>query len=471
VLRGQGAGSKIEYDFDGTTPLDGAGIAIFALNATGVTVEKLHIKGSTSVKGFNRGIYFDGGSGIRVQHNEIEGGIIGAAFGFPSAVIFTRGTTDSWITKNYIHDNGRTDRGSHGIILSSADSVGAHRVEIEGNRIIAESGDANKIHNGITVQDSTYITVVNNYIEGMTIAADLTPGGYGIQFYGFGVGRSHHHIATSNEIKDTDGTGIYLQSSPYSTVSTNVLTNTVRVQDDAGSLLVGGIGVNYGPATITGNIMHGVGVGNVSSARPAGIAIQTFDGLGGVIANGNYIENCVGTGIDFRAPTVNSNVSNNIMINTRGGISFVASTGTAYEFLTLNNNIIQQTGTPILFNASGINIRNAENTTLSSNVISRPGGHGIIAQTDTKGLVISNNVIRDASQFGAGFSGMQITGIGEHIVSGNQTNSSESPKTQTWGILENSINNTLTSNHAGGTSGGVSALGTGAVTDNNRAMP
>jgi parallel beta-helix repeat protein len=465
VLRGQGAGSKIEYDFDGTTPLDGAGIAIFALDATRITVENLHVKGSTSVKGFNRGIYFDGGSYIRIQNNEIEGGIIGALFGFPSAIVLTRGTTDAWILNNNTHDNGRDDRSSYGVLLNSADGEGAHRVLIEGNRVVSEIGDTNKPHIGISVFDSTYVTIANNYVEGTVQDSLNSPGGYGVSVYGFEDGRSHHHVIKGNTVYNVEGTGVYVQNSPYTTVQGNNIDTSCTAMD-AGSLAVGGIGVNKGPVTVTGNVIKDTGIGNISVNRPNGITVQSVD-TGGCTVSGNAIEGGINIGIELRAPVAKGTISNNSIINTRGGISTLNTSGVNYYGLTITGNSIIREGV-VSDNAVGIYLNGVVDSIIANNYISRAGGQGVMLHTDTARCILDSNSVLDSGQSGAGFDGLFVTGVGQHIVTGNISSSTETPKTNRYGIIENSDSNTVIDNHFGGATAASSLLGTNIVTDNNR---
>ncbi|MCW7502471.1 right-handed parallel beta-helix repeat-containing protein, partial [Leptospira sp. 2 VSF17] len=83
-----------------------------------------------------------------------------------------------------------------------------------------------------------------------------TSGGYGILVYKTESARTYGHcVIAGNVVKDTQGSGIYVQGSPECAICGNRIEKTCRTQTE-GDLLVGGIAVNAGPASITGNVIR-----------------------------------------------------------------------------------------------------------------------------------------------------------------------------------------------------------------------
>jgi len=129
-------------------------------------------------------------------------------------------------------------------------------------------------------------------------------------------------------------------------------------------------------------------------------------------SNVTYIGFLCAIGSGSRNITVDGNVFND---NTSGGagtdgIGWGDSGGEEWRNIVISNNVVSNTGT------FGIDVM--RDTVITGNVIHNAGTHGIrlagtSAPTDTKGCIISNNVIVDANASGAG-SGIHGISIGLH---------------------------------------------------------
>jgi parallel beta-helix repeat protein len=451
---------------------DGAAIGFYGKGASNITIRDLRIGALPSGAGFNRGIVFTGGSNITILDNDISGAIYGVgpdhkSFGYPSGIFLDGGVTDVRVLDNYLHDNGVNDGNSWHIVVYT--SGGAHRVQIQGNRCITDPDATFKANVGIGVFNSTHVEISGNYVEGI-VGTDSDHDGYGIMLYGKTAGISHHHVVQGNTVKRTGGTGIYVQGSPYTTVTGNIIEDVAKTQY-AGTLAVGGIGFNQGPGSIIGNVIRNVGVGNTQDVLPFGIVIQTCvkedcgitdDVARGITVSGNTIESSMNYGIALEAAPLatadNSTIIGNTLVNTHGGITRKGDAPIS-GIAIIGNSIIRTIKPLPEDSAIGIFLEATSNSAICNNVIANSAGQGIVLYTDSNRNVLSGNIVRDSGRRQANaYPGIQVVGA-NNLIAGNESyNSSAGGDGQKWGIQEsgenndivyNNVNNNLDASHVG----------------------
>lgn len=458
VIRGIGDASFLAFD----QSAQGPGVGVLGRGTRDLMIRDLRIGTARSGAGFNCGIALHGGERVALRDLDISGArrflVDGKVSGYPSGIFLSGGISDVRIIDNHLHDNGSDDGNSWHIVAYG--NTAASQLLIRGNRCINPPRSAHRANFGIGIFNSTHVAIEGNTVEGMT-GTHRDADGYGIMLYGSSVGQSHHHRVIGNTVRRSDGAGIYVQASPYTVVTGNLLEDTARTQSST-SLAIGAIGFNLGPGVISSNVIRGVGVGSTARVPPFGIAIQTCrqgaacaldDGTPrGIAVTGNTIEQTAGYAIAIEAgPSMaadNSTIIGNTMINTRGGIGTVGDQ--PLSGLVVVGNSIVRGSQPASDSAPGIILGAVTGSVVSNNAIIGAAGQGIVIHSESRRNVIAGNVVRDSSSRQPGHPGIQVSGVG-NLITGNQTYNSAGVG-QSWGVAESGMENDVLFNNAAGNS-------------------
>lgn len=470
LIRGSGDSSFLAFD----QSAQGPGIGLLGRGTRDLVIRDLRIGAARSGAGFNRGIALHSGVRAVLRDLDISGArrfvVGGKVSGYAAGIFLSGGISDVRVIDNHLHDNGSDDGNSWHIVAYG--STAASQLLIRGNRCINPPGSAHLANFGIGIFNSTYVAIEGNTVEGSK-GTGRDADGYGIMLYGSSVGQSHHHQVAGNTVRRSDGAGIYVQASPYTVVTGNLLEDTARTQSST-SLAIGAIGFNLGPGVISNNVIRGVGVGSTARVPPFGIVVQSCrqgaacaldDGTPrGIAVTGNTIEQTAGYGIAIEAgPSMaadNSTIIGNTMVNTRGGIGTVGDQ--PLSGLVIVGNSIVRGAQPTSDSAPGIILGAVTGSVIADNSIIGAKGQGIVIQSDSRRNVIAGNVVRDSSGPQPGQPGIQVSGVG-NLITGNQSYNSAGVG-QSWGVAESGMANHVLFNNAAGNSKLEGILTTGAQT-------
>ncbi|MGH7295991.1 MAG: right-handed parallel beta-helix repeat-containing protein [Polyangiaceae bacterium] len=430
ALVGDGPASFLAFDHK---MADGHGDALHGDDARDVVIRDLRIGALPGGVGFNRGLVFHGGSHLVLRDLDVSGAWLtkweGQPLGYPSGIFLDGGITDVRLLDNELHDIGGDDGNSWQIVVYG--TGGASDVHIHGNRCSTGPGAAHRANFGIAIYDSSYVTIDGNEVDGVAGTA-RDADGYGIMLYGTARGLSHNHAVYGNVIRHTGGAGIYVQDSPYTTVTGNVLEDTARTQSST-SLAIAAIGFNVGPGSISGNVIRGVGIGTPARVPPFGIAIQTCsaqascassDGAPrGISVSNNTVEDTAGYGIAIEAGPFtagdDSTIVGNALINTHGGIGTVGDA--PVTGLVIVGNSIVRGPRADSDSAPGIFLGSVSGAVVASNVVAGARGQGIVLHHAASRNIVTGNVVRDFGRASPGaYPAIQVSGE-DNLVIGNQT--------------------------------------------------
>jgi parallel beta-helix repeat protein len=291
-----GKGTKLI--FAPLAPLD-TGILISKDSA--VELKSFTINGSNA--GLNHAISVIDSTDIRLDHLRIED-IRGTG---PLAVAgIILGTDDHvWITNSTLTGVGRGDE-KPAFVIWNYYRLHSEHIYIGHNQI---SGNGASIAVGMF--DTEHSVIEENTIDGGNICVEpCRNNGYGILFYQV----DRHGLANDvapklldeaiarNHIRDTAGSGIYLQGAADSKITNNTISNSTLQMDDS-SLPAAAIALNYADdIQILDNTTEQDGKGGIALATTKDILIE-----------GNQIHNSPHWGIHLRVAQINTTIRNNII--------------------------------------------------------------------------------------------------------------------------------------------------------------
>lgn len=371
--------------------------------------------------------------------------------------------------------------GSNGIYLDNCDSSNITNNKING------TGAASR--GCVWLLDSNNVRVTDNVLSNSAV-------------YGIYLQTSPSGNILRNNITNTDDYGIYLYNSGPCTVNFNNLTGikdrAIEINDDSGS-------PSY---NITGNwISGGTDSGIRSNRGYCTIFYNTMKIIGENTANGielsatstifgNTIENFRNAIIVVSSSSSNSNISENVLINSTNTaialsdnpyIDVIGNTITdgcsSYGGISLewsgNSKVMNN---DISFISSyGIKIYESPSTTVSGNTITNTSRNGIILQISSQNGIIANNTVTNCSTDAIAITDSSSTTIDNNTVKHiNGTGiSSGSPSCtitrntvtfcDTYGISFGSSSTTISDNtvkYINGTGIGANGL-SGSITRNN----
>jgi|GEM_PF-6008688 len=289
---------------------------------------------------------------------------------------------DAWIIGNVVTGCGHADGGGYGHGYNIAGDVsgnGSSRVHIRNNTV---KGDHTAY--GIVLYNASYSDIQDNIVDGGGALNRLPPdpvngdfSGYGIVFYSNPA--TTYNTVSGNHVSNTAGSGIYMQSSPYSAVVGNVLERVCLSQDDS-RLVVGGIASNAGPMTITGNLTRNSG--------KSGIVVEANDHA----VSGNVIEECAETGIQLNGICTNVTVSGNVVKSAKHGIRTFGADPITRVSITGN--------TVDTCRLDGMILLTANDCVISGNDVSNAVNHLIIIQAGSRNVIDGNRCSSTTSDAG-----------------------------------------------------------------------
>jgi len=317
----------------GTDNVTIAGNATFG-GVTGINVsggQNGALTGNDIYYAAGKGVTIDSTTGMAVTGNGVSS-VGGDAFTFTNTVALTA--------------NNNTVGGGKGagIVVS-----GGNQTKLTNNTIFSNSGD------GIDIAATGLSSVTGNNISGT--------GGKGINING------DLAVVSNNTVSFTGDTGIALTNSLGSSVTGNTIVVTAKgdgisisnsasavVENNSVASAYGAdirVGTNLGGTTINTNTLFGGSTGIISTAANG-------------IINGNTIYYTKGDGIDASGNAVK--VSNNT-VAANGGKGIVV---TAANTALIDGNTLEFNG------GDAINVSGSLNATISNNSIVHPGGNGIV---------------------------------------------------------------------------------------------
>lgn len=265
--------------------------------------------------------------------------------------------------------------------------------------------------------------IADNYSSGAKVQSTTAGanGGYGIAVYhsAGSVEQTGRGNIVNNRVQTVQGTGIYVQTFPYTNVVGNYVENCCSVENQS-SLLVGGIAVNSGPASIVGNTVNG--------GPFDGISLEGF----GLVASGNTVSDAGFVGIKLSLAN-DVAITGNTLINNAYGIATLDMTANTNANPGNNLTIV---GNDIYGSSHhGIGIRNMTNVSVSGNEIHDNASVGVYL-FNVNNCEVGNNNIHDNTTYGLDLQGVthcQIHGNSAYTLDGGQT----------YGIFDNGSNDYL----------------------------
>lgn len=429
---------------------------------------------STATNGADRGISgYDATTAtsyINIHDCKFTG--IGQAGTAPSGEIFFANANDITIRNNEFTANGPavlSSSGVYDIVFGYYAPYTQDRITIENNYI-----HANNDAIAVILFDSTNATVRGNVINQNNKSFGSNNDGYGIAIYKTASATNipAHNVVANNDIQNTAGDGIYLQTSNDTAVTGNSIYNCSQQDSDA-SLPAscistnGGTGYSITANTVDTSAWHGIEAGPTRSEVISGNTIlnitkQAIKLRSGsdLVVNGNHINGAQfgiyapgaivgasiggneiaawgnggsGAGIGSSAASTDWVVANNILRNPAGagqGMLFSSASTTRMTFV--GNDIIGTiTATGIDYRGSfariignhiagvtsttsnvGLDLNTATDTIADNNTITGGSGYGI-RSNGARNIVRNNLLLNNAS------GGLSVTNA--LAVNGNDT--------------------------------------------------
>lgn len=389
---------------------------------TGCAVGNMKITGA-----FGQGVFINAGSQNRVFDMDISGATNSTTVN--SGAVVLQDATHVVIERVYAHGNGVAGNSSAGI------DIGTYSGSTQNKNVTIR--DCRATSTGVAVNiglwDVSHALIEGNYTTGAILNQGVTTsGGYGIMVYATAspVEYQQNRIA-NNHVEATQGSGIYVQGSPSTTVVGNRINGVATAQTNSslqvGGIAIGSASVSFGDETtvtgcaITGNTITGGG------AQAAGISAG---GANNVISS-NVISGTTDAGImlrDFHRGVV----SGNTMQSCGGGIvnwdARNNGAGDTLDFSSITGNTIVITNAFGGGAQPGISLYNASTNVIMGNTIRAPGAQGILIQNSDTITIAGNNINASGQSAPGGSSsdgialltGSDIRIIGNLISSGQQ---------------------------------------------------
>jgi Right handed beta helix region len=368
-ILGEGDDSYLAFD------VAGAGISIG--NSTGVSIRHLRFDGHSVAM-----IVLGASHHCSVSSCSISGATLPSQGGtLDTAGILLSDVSEVSILNNVLSGNGFARES--GDIMTYDGTLANSRLYIRGNSCTSSSATFN-----IGLFNASHSIVADNYCRGarVTPGTNNANGGYGIMIYKGKNGKeAGANVVTGNIVSNTQGTGIYLQSQPASSVCGNYIENSCQVQDDT-SLLVAGIACNEGPCVIDGNV--------VVNSRKVGIAVQGEQ----FSVNGNTCTSTAEAGIEFRGCKRATVIGNALRDNCGGICTYDYRAGTQVaptKDVTIGSNQIHSTHSQ----KAGLGLANISTSTAVGNEICEAGGPGVMMMFAAR-CSVGHNIIRDCGNEG-----------------------------------------------------------------------
>jgi parallel beta-helix repeat protein len=432
--------SNITYQGDATINLAVAeiGLAIPSGGAN-ITIEGLTITGASS-----RAIGSPNGgtcSNIRIRNCNISGAtLIGAGY---QAGIFLDGVTGCWIENNTLSGNGRgvsTSADNADILIFTTLNTD---VNIRGNRCRSTQTSV-----GIALYNATDFSVTENKVSGALCGA-TNNNGYGILVYDSIGSTQKRSTIANNVVRNTQGSGIYIQETFDTTVSGNVVDTTGTVQTDA-TLPVGGISLNTPTrVAVFGNTVRGGARDGIVASNLTKTAIT-----------GNSVDGCGQAGIRIRGSASLVTVSSNVVSGCATNI-YADTAGTKTTCNINGNTCSGSTGI-----TRGIEVNTLSDSEIVGNLCTGNAGHGIYTGTGDRNVVALNKCSDNGVASANTYDGLLVQFANSSIYGNTCGNTGATG--QRYGINSFGNNCKIKSNNcAGNQTAGLNFVGTGLQRSDN----
>ncbi|MEO8619838.1 MAG: right-handed parallel beta-helix repeat-containing protein [bacterium] len=354
-----------------TSILDWQSDTRYAVVLSGITdagLSSLTIRGSLSW-----GVLVEHAKRVLVERCDVSGATILNA-GYSGGVIIAASSSVR-VANGVFAGNGAPDSFKGSDIQCNGFGTGL----CSGIEIIENTCSSRNVAFNICCFDSDHVRVERNRVSG----ARTGPGnntGYGIVLYGTAANpqSNHDNVVLGNDVRDTEGTGIYLVRGIQSLVEANTLRRVALKQLD-GTLPVGGIVVND-PTVVSI-------VGNTIDDTPkAGIAVSVdVPMIASVRVEKNKISRADRAGIHLRGGVSKIEIRENELRDTRGGIVADSPLGQSDVIIADNDLRLTRGAT------AGITLSAAKRSRIERNAIDESGSFGIDAGDPDGDLALVDN--------------------------------------------------------------------------------
>lgn len=397
-------------------PAVGSGFALSGSVLTRVGIMRPRIIG-TGGSTFSVGMAFDGMLDCWIKGGEVSGGNVSSGTGLERCGGLWVGNSNNVLVKRlYSHGHAATTITHTGGTDTFGDVLGADIQFGEDGSVcteihVIECRAHSATRCNIILFDTDDYLIQGNYTNGAKYRTIGLSGGYGVTVYRTNGNptRCRRGRVLGNNIRNTEGTGLYLQSIVDCVVDENNFEDVARLQPDA-TLVVAAIGVSESVGVAIG------GANRVKNSGKDGICISSTTGDVQTTIGPVSIEDCEAFGIDLRGPlssiTVNGPTIKDTLvgIGSRDPISTIlgntnatagsASTVTAATAWTVNA-YTDQIVTIVSGTGAGISRRIASNTatilTISGTWGTNPDATSVfkIVSAPRRGMVINGPVVRN----------------------------------------------------------------------------
>jgi parallel beta-helix repeat protein len=321
-------------------------------------------------------------------------------------ILLESGSDNCVISNNYIYGSANAS-----IYLESSASVGSDKVSIHGN-YINSSSDV-----GIQVEYSTEANIKSNYI--------LSPSSFGI----YVLSLNSRSFIGDNFIYDSSSNGIGVSGSSNCLVANNYILEVSL----SGIVMVG----ITDHISIIGNYIHTPGTSGISASGASstsaeglaissnylynvdgGAAIEIEDADWSIISSNNIFNETTSVSSDN---SIDIKSSNGVVINGNVIAALGSSDGTievdsSSNYALISNNVIRDASESAI-------IMSGDNYVISGNITSRTGTSSlpqIDASGTADGVIIGNNVA-DVFGVGTGIDGIDVSSTTDVLVVGNRS--------------------------------------------------
>jgi parallel beta-helix repeat protein len=346
-----GEGARSELYFQNASGIESA---VLIINPADIRISNLTLKGSLDIPTVGKMITVLGGRAVTLDHNLIAGAnrLIN---GGPIAGVYLSGSNSRIsVDHNIFIANGPSTGQPDGFDIVHSVEPSAHGHDIIVRNNVIRTGSTS-ISIGMLDVDNSEVS--NNDVDQNNRLSAHNPAccGYAVAFYASNLAhRLTGNRVVNNRIRNTAGSGIYIQGSDRSIVGRNVIDNVAQQQSDI-SLPVGAIALNNsGQVTVVSNV--------VGRSSKDGISAAGIDSTTNTITR-NIIHKVNRYGIFLRGTSHDSLLSDNVIDGATVGI-----VGQDMHHDVLTSNSVRNVRT------SAIVAISAQDCVFVSNHIDAPGG-------------------------------------------------------------------------------------------------
>jgi hypothetical protein len=311
----------------------------------------------------------------------------------PNGYFYEASNSSTFYYRNDAGNPGAKEVGArkYGIYISGKSYVTIDGIDVYGvggNQVASSS-----IGVGIEIDHSSHdITIQNGTIS------------YGVQVGIWAESNTSNIIYNNLLVHDNQNTGLYMRGDPGGTIENSKIYDNGQITGDAGDM--GGIGINGGNITISGNEVYNNGPDNGDADFEISV-VPTIGTLGPITIIKNYVhdcsQGCVQVSEGGNGSTISYNLINGFGTSTYSGESWgkfsgirVGGGASGAANVKIYNNVIANGSSTAGNQKSGIAIRFPESTgtQIKNNIFYNNGGAEISVNasvTDTTTHSYNNN--------------------------------------------------------------------------------